>query len=141
MATKAKNEIIDNNDKTLEEIENEVKPITLRFTDTEQTYVLEFDRNTVKLAERNGFPLTPFNKDKFVDEIDMVTLEQLFYYSFQMHNRGTSKQITDNILYEELGGMPVEMLIRLVELYLLPYTTLISGDGEKAKNSKLTIEM
>ena len=141
MATKAKNEIIDNNDKTLEEIENEVKPITLRFTDTDQTYVLEFDRNTVKLAERNGFPLTPFNKDKFVDEIDMVTLEQLFYYSFQMHNRGTSKQITDNILYEELGGMPVEMLIRLVELYLLPYTTLISGDGEKAKNSKLTIEM
>lgn len=141
MATKAKNEIIDNNDKTLEEIENEVKPITLRFTDTDQTYVLEFDRNTVKLAERNGFPLTPFNKDKFIDEIDMVTLEQLFYYSFQMHNRGTSKQITDNILYEELGGMPVEMLIRLVELYLLPYTTLISGDGEKAKNSKLTIEM
>lgn len=141
MATKAKNEIIENNDKTLEEVENEVKPITLRFTDTDQVYVLEFDRNTVKLAERNGFPLTPFNKDKFIDEIDMVTLEQLFYYSFQMHNRGTSKQITDNILYEELGGMPVEMLIRLVELYLLPYTTLISGDGEKAKNSKLTIEM
>jgi hypothetical protein len=141
MATKAKNEIIENNDKTLEEVENEVKPITLRFTDTDQVYVLEFDRNTVKLAERNGFPLTPFNKDKFIDEIDMVTLEQLFYYSFQMHNRGTSKQITDNILYEELGGMPVEMLIRLVELYLLPYTTLISGEGEKVKNSKLTIEM
>lgn len=141
MATKAKVENIEN-EKTLEEIENEIKPITLTFTDTNQVYVLEFDRNTVKLAERNGFPLNPFNKDKFVDEIDMAKIEELFYYSFQKNNRGVSKQVTDDILYNELGGISVEMLIRLVELFMLPYTTLINGDESgKVKNSNLAIDM
>lgn len=141
MATKAKVESIEN-EKSLEEVENEIRPITLKFTDTNQVYVLEFDRSTVKLAERNGFPLNPFNKDKFIDEIDMEKIEELFYYSFQKNNRGISKSITDNILYKEIGGIPVEMLVRLVELFMLPYTTLINADEEgKAKNANLAIEM
>ena len=134
MATKASTE------KTMEEIENEIKPITITFTDTDQVYVLEFDRNTVKMAERNGFPLTPFNQDKIIDEMDMELIEQLFYYSFQKNNRGIGKAVTDDILYNKLGGVSVELLVRLVQLYMLPYSTLIDGDGKNAKNSKVVID-
>lgn len=134
MATKAKT------DRSIEEIENEIKPITLTFTETNQVYVLEFDRNTVKMAERNGFPLTPFNQDKIIEEMDMELIEQLFYYSFQKNNRGIAKSITDDILYNSLGGVSVELLIRLVELYMLPYTTLISNTEDNSKNSKVVID-
>lgn len=134
MATKARTE------KTTEEIENEIKPITLTFTDTNQQYILEFDRNTVKMAERNGFPLTPFNQDKIIEEMDMELIEQLFYYSFQKNNRGIAKSITDDILYNELGGVSVELLVRLVELYMLPYMTLITSKEDSAKNSKVVID-
>ena len=120
--------------------EAEVKPIVLRFTDTNQVYTLEFNRATVSYAERNGFPLNPFNKDTIVGERPIEVIEGLFYYSFLMHNKGINKQITDRILYEELGGMTTEMLERLMELFFLGYSALISSEN-KPKNSKLTVEM
>jgi hypothetical protein len=120
--------------------EAEVKPIVLRFTDTNQVYTLEFNRQTITYAEKNGFPLNPFNREQVIFEKPIEVLEDLFYYSFMKNHRGISKAITDKILYDDLGGMSTAIMERLMELYFLGYSSLISTE-EKPKNSTLAVEM
>lgn len=120
--------------------EAEVKPIVLRFTDTNQVYTLEFNRQTITYAEKNGFPLNPFNREQVIFEKPIEVLEDLFYYSFMKNHRGISKTITDKILYDDLGGMSTAIMERLMELYFLGYSSLISTE-EKPKNSTLAVEM
>ena len=120
--------------------EAEVKPIVLRFTDTNQVYTLEFNRQTITYAEKNGFPLNPFNREQVIFEKPIEVLEDLFYYSFMKNHRGISKTITDKILYDDLGGMSTAIMERLMELYFLGYSSLISTE-EKQKNSTLAVEM
>lgn len=120
---------------------SEIKPIVLKFTDTNQVYTLEFSRNTVAWAEKNGFPLNPMNGQDILSEKPMTVIEDLFYYAFQMHHRGMSKALTDKILYDDLGGLTSAMLERLVMLHIKTYGTLITDDESKPKNPTLAVEM
>lgn len=110
-----------------------VKPITLR-NDRGDVYVLEYNRDSIKFAEARGF------KAQSLEEgISISNMEELFFAAFRMHHPNVSKADADRILYDEIGGFPEGMLERLVELYMVPFTSLIQ-DGEKAKNSKMTVE-
>ena len=111
-----------------------IKPITLR-GEQGDIYVLEFNRSSIKIAEAKGF------KIQVLDEgISLSAIEELFYYSFRMHQPNMSRAETDRILYEELGGLREDMLQRLVELYLKPFNTLIATE-DSGKNSKMTVEL
>lgn len=136
MATKAK---VDGIEKTAEN--TRVEPIRFSYKDNDSQYTLEFSRATVKFAERNGFPLTPFNADTIIQEKPFTILEDLFYYSFQMHHRGINKATTDKILYEDFGGMSEEVIARLTALYIQAYVSLINVDEGKAKNPNLIVEL
>lgn len=111
-----------------------VKPITLR-NERGDIYVLEFNRSVVKFAEAKGFKIQVLD-----DGISLSAIEELFYYSFRMHQPGISRAETDSILYDELGGLREDMLQRLVELYLQPFNTLIATE-DSGKNSKMTVEL
>lgn len=118
-------------------IENEeVKPIVLTDTETGTKYVLEFSRESVKFAEQRGFNIND------VDRTPMTKIPELFYYSFRMHHRNISRERTDHILFDDMGGMPDGMLERLGMLYAVPFDALsnVSTDGE-AKNSRVTVEL
>ena len=117
------------------------KPIVLRFKDTNQEYTLEFNRATVTLAEKRGFPLNPMNTEVVMQRPAEI-IPDLFYYSFLMHHKGMNRQITDKILFEDLGGMPSEMLERLITLHAQGYESLINTEEDnKPKNSNLAVEM
>jgi len=120
---------------------SEIKPITLRFKDTDQVYTLEFNRATVVFAEQRGFALNPMNGHDVIMDKPMSVLEDLFYYSFQMHHRGMSKVLTDKILYEDLGGLSSAMIERLISLHAKAYGSLISGDEDKPKNPNIAVEL
>lgn len=122
------------------EAKERVKPIVLRFTDTNQEYTLEFNRATVSLAERRGFPLTPMNAEEVINSKPAEVIPDLFYYSFLMHHKGMNRALTDKILFDDLGGVTSEMLERLILLHAQGYETLIS-DEDKPKNSTLAVEM
>lgn len=111
-----------------------VKPITLR-DDRGNIYVLEFNRSSIKFAEARGFKVQALEEG-----VSLSGIEELFFYSFRMHQPEVSKAETDKILYEELGGLREGMLERLVELYLAPFNTLITTE-DSAKNSKMTVEL
>lgn len=111
---------------------NTVKPIILTDTDTGMKYTLEFSRESVKFAEDRGFDTSDLAK------FPMTKISEFFFYAFRMHHRNMSKQQTDAILYEQLGGLPDGMLDRLSELYAVPFDVYEPGE---TKNSKMTVEM
>lgn len=111
----------------------DVNPIVLENKDTGKQYTLEFNRASVKRAERLGFNIKDI-ADKAVSGV-----EDLFYYSFFMHHGNTiSKEESERILYDELGGMPDGMLDRLAELYAVCLESLYQ-DEEKAKNARWSV--
>jgi len=112
----------------------DVSPIYLENKETGKQYTLEFNRASVKRAERLGFNIKDIG-DKAVSGI-----EDLFYYSFFMHHgNSVSREEAERVLYDELGGMPDGMLDRLAELYAVCLESLYQ-DEDKAKNSKWSVK-
>ena len=110
----------------------EVKPIRLKYENGEE-YVLEFSANTVREAEAAGFRLGD------VMDKPMTMIPLLFFYAFKMHKPTITRKKTDDILKNDLGGIPEAMQGRLIELYLAPIANL--GGGDDPKNAELTVEM
>jgi len=97
-------------------------------------YTLEFNRNSVKYAESQGFDI-----GKAGQTDNLVTfVSDLFYYAFRMHHRDMTHADTDRLI-DEMGGFTQAELEALVELYMKPINALISEDEDKSKNSKVAI--
>lgn len=111
-----------------------IKPIILTDTDTGAQYTLEFNRESIRFAESRGFDIQDIEKHP------MTRVPELFFYAFRMHNKSVSREKTDKILFDDLGGVSDAMLERLGQLYAAPLETLIAGENEP-KNSKMTVEM
>lgn len=117
-------------------ISETVKPIILTDHDTDEKYVLEFSRESVKFAEARGFDVDDVSK------YPMTKIPELFFYAFRMHHRNIARERTDRILFDDLGGLSNAALERLIMLYATPFEALTdrSEDGEQ-KNSRMTVEM
>lgn len=117
------------------EINEQVKPIIIHDAENEVDYTLEFNRESVRFAEARGFDIDDVGK------FPLTKIPELFYYAFRMHHKNVSREKTDRILFEELGGLPEGAAERLGALYAVPFEALSNKDGNKAKNSKVTVEM
>lgn len=118
------------------EINERVKPIILRDTESGVEYTLEFNRESVVFAEQRGFNLDS------IDKYPMTMIPALFFYSFRMHHRNVSREKTDKFIFDVWGGignLPDGLLERLVMLYAEPFNGTKTDD--EAKNSKLTVEL
>lgn len=118
------------------EVNERVKPIILRDTESGTEYTLEFNRESIRFAEARGFDLND------LDKFPMSRIPDLFYYSFRMHHKNISREKTDKIIFDEWGGigsLPDGLMERLVMLYAEPFNG--TNVGEKAKNSKITVEL
>lgn len=111
----------------------QVKPIIIHDKRSGKDYTLEFNRESVMFAEQRGFSIND------LDRYPMVKIPELFYYAFRMHHRNMSKEKTDHILFDDLGGMPDGMAERLGNLYAAPYDAL--SPDEERKNPEVTVEM
>ena len=115
------------------EVNEKVRPIVLHDTEEQMDYTLEFNRETVKFAEGRGFDIGD------VAKYPMTKLPELFFYAFRMHHKNVSREKTDRILFDYLGGMPDGMAERLGALYSAPFEALTADEG-KAKNARFTVE-
>ena len=116
------------------EINEQVKPIVLHDAEEGTDYTLEFDRESVRFAEARGFDISDVGK------YPMTKIPELFYYAFRMHHKSVSREKTDRILFDYLGGLPDGMAERLGALYSAPFDAL-TADGGKVKNARITVEM
>jgi hypothetical protein len=117
------------------EINEQVKPIILHDNEDNIDYTLEFNRESVRFAEARGFDIEDVGK------YPMTKLPELFYYAFRMHHKSVSREKSDRILFEYLGGMPEGMAERLGALYAAPFSALTNNDGEEGKNRRMTVEL
>jgi hypothetical protein len=96
------------------------KPVTITVDGT--TYTLQFNRNSVVSAERAGLRVD------MIGEQPMTMLPLLFYAAFKMHQPKITREETDAILFDKLGGLNPALIERLAQLYSEPTKTLIRTD-------------
>lgn len=117
------------------EVNEKVVPIKLTDTETGETYELEFDKGSVYFAEARGFDIED------VSRAPMTGIHDLFFYAFRKNHPKVSRQKTDKILDEGIGGvgaLPEGFLERLYLLYNAPFEDLKENDG---KNRTVQIEL
>lgn len=120
--------------KTTKETKELAKPIRLVDNETGESYILEFDRDTVKWAEQRGFD------PDLVTKFPMTVGADFFFYAFRMHHRNIARDKTDKILFDYLGGINEttgKILARLMELYYQTFDTL----ADKAENPRIAVEL
>ena len=117
------------------EVNEQVKPIIIHDAENEVDYTLEFNRESIRFAEARGFDIDDVGK------YPMTKIPELFFYAFRMHHKNISREKTDRILFEDLGGLPEGAAERLGALYAAPFEALSSKEDKKSKNSKVTVEM
>lgn len=116
------------------EINERVRPIEITMNETGEKFTLEFSREAVRFAEARGFSVSN------VGDFPMTKVPDLFYFAFRMHHKNVSRERTDRILFDEMGGMPDGMLERLINLYSEPFTVFNRTDEDgNEKNSKVTV--
>ena len=118
------------------EVNEQVKPIIIHDPDNKRDYTLEFNRDSIRFAEARGFDIDDVGK------FPMTKIPELFFYAFRMHHPNVSREKTDRILFDELGGLPEGVAERLGALYSVPYEALNGKNKEGKKgNPMMTVEL
>ena len=113
-----------------------IAPIVVTDNDTNKSYTLEFNRDSVTRAENDGFSMQDLGKYP-------SKLYDLWHYAFYMHHgrdfstRKLTRKKTDELL-DAIGGAlnaPKELWERLGDLYVQAYATL---EGDE-KNGRVTV--
>lgn len=110
------------------------RPNPLRITDpdTNETYVLDFDRDAVKFAEQRGFSI------QSVVERPETGIADLFFYAFRKNHRNMARANTDALL-DKMEGLLAAEAGRLQELYAASISSL-NTEGVR-KNARVKVEM
>lgn len=117
------------------EVNERVKPLILTDNETGEKYTLEFSRDSVRFAENRGFSVDD------VPRFPMTKVPEFFFYAFRMHHKNISRERTDRILFDDLGGIPDGALERLTNLYSEPFNAFSNKDEDgNEKNSRMTVE-
>lgn len=111
---------------------NDVKPIYLTDNETGMEYTLEFTRESVAFAERRGFEIND------VSRFPMTKVPELWFYAFRAHHKNVPREKTDKLL-EWAGGFTEDLMVRLGQLYSIPFESLASSDEEE--NPRVTVRL
>lgn len=113
-----------------------IPSVKLTDNNTNTTYELDFNRESVKFAESRGF------KIENLSDFPKTALEDLFFFSLRMHQKNrVSREASDKLL-ESWGGLPESVAKRLAELFVQAQTSnTIQTDEDAEKNGRLTVEL
>ena len=114
-----------------------INPIRFTDKDTDETYELDFNRESVKYMASQGFVMD----DNFIDLIAQRG-EELWYYAFRAKHRKLSRNQTDK-LYQKMGGLSPKVIKRLMELYqqALMSNNIVQDDDDLDANPHVTVEL
>ena len=119
-------------------ITDRVNPIKITDKETNHVYTLDFNRETVQFAEDRGFNWN------LVGEKTATMIPLIWYCAFRRYDKRISLEKTTKLL-EDLGGMRVEWLARLHELYDQSMASLIADpdkpEDDDGKNAMLTVSL
>ena len=111
-----------------------LKPMVITDPENSREYTLEYSRKSVVKAEQAGLDVNQIESKSMT----MITL--LFWGAFLMHHPHMTKEQTDKILFDGLGGLNEEELTYLGKLYAAPLQTLIASEDEGANPRKMAVK-
>ena len=111
-----------------------LKPMIIEDPETGKEYTLEFSRKTVSRAEQAGLDV------QSIESKSMTMIPILFWSAFIMHHPHMTREQTDKILFDGLGGLSDEEMAYLGKLYSAPFQTLIAGSDDTANPRKMAIK-
>ena len=110
-----------------------IKPMTISDPESGKEYTLEFSRKSVSKAEQAGLDINA------IEAKSMTMIPLLFWGAFLMHHPYMTKDQTDKILFDGLGGLNEEEMAYLGKLYSVPFQTLVASEDE-ANPRKMAIK-
>ena len=102
-----------------------LKPMVITDPDEGREYTLEFNRKTVSKAEQAGLDVNQ------IDTKSMTMIPLMFWGAFLMHHPHITREQTDRILFDGLGGLNAKEMEYLGKLYAEPFQTLVAREGEE----------
>lgn len=117
-------------------MDERIEPIYITDNDTGKKYELDFNRESVRWVENQGYKI-----DETFD-FPNVNIPKLFYYAFRAHHKGVALNQTQALL-DKMGGITEDIAVRLVDLYrqATAANNVIQDKEELAKNSRVTVEL
>lgn len=111
----------------------------IRITDNEtgKIYTLDFNRESVRFIETQGFKIDE------VFDYPNVNIPKLFYFAFRANHKNTVSLNQAQALLDKMGGITEEIAIRLVDLYrqATMANNVLQDKDDLSKNSKVTVEL
>lgn len=111
-----------------------VKPMVIIDPDEGREYTLEFSRKTVAKAEQAGLEVNR------LESASMTMIPILFWGAFLMHHPHMTRDQTDRILFEGLGGLNEQEMAHLGKLFAAPFQTLIASE-ENENPRKMAVKI
>ena len=111
-----------------------LKPMVITDSENSKEYALEFNRKSVSKTEQAGFNIS------LIDTQSMTMIPLMFWGAFQMHHPYMTKEQTDKILFDGLGGLNEEELGYLGKLYAAPFESLIASEDEESNPRKMAVK-
>jgi hypothetical protein len=108
-----------------------LKPMIIE--DDGHEYRLEFSRKSVVKTEQAGFVINE------LETKGMTMLPILFWGAFLMHQPYITREKTDEILFEKMGGLTGDEMGYLGQLYAAPFQTLFASE-EQANPRKVAVK-
>ncbi len=117
-------------------MDEKLNPVYITDNDAGVKYTLDFNRESVRFAERQGF------KVEEASDFPRTSLENLFFYAFRMYHPTVSREKT-NALLAKMEGLSGKLIERLVGLYnqALTANLIKVGDEDYEKNTMVTVEL
>lgn len=110
-----------------------IKPMIIVDPESGKEYTLEYNRKTVVKAEQAGLDVNA------IETKSMTMIPLLFWGAFLMHHPHMTKEQTDKILFDGLGGLTEGEMEYLGRSYANPFMTLISSEGENANPRRMEV--
>ena len=103
-----------------------LNPMVITDPESGHEYTLEFSRKTVAKTEAAGLDVNR------LDSESMTMVPLMFWGAFLMHHPHITREQTDKILFDGLGGLTGDEMAYIGKLYAEPFKTLIiSGESEE----------
>lgn len=117
-------------------MDERIEPIRITDNETQKVYELDFNRESVRFVENQGFKI-----DETFD-FPNINIPKLFYYAFRAHHRNVSLNQAQELL-DKMGGLTDKIAVRLVDLYrqATAANNVIQDSEDLAKNSRVTVEL
>ena len=111
-----------------------VTPMVITDPEESREYTLEYSRKTVAKVEQAGLDINRLESQS------MTMIPLLFWGAFLMHHPHMTREQTDKILFDGLGGLSEKEMAYLGKLYAAPFQTLVASEDEGANPRKMAVK-